>query len=292
MSSILNEKIGICYSCSGESYRESAVFQLENNYFDDDNLYYFIITDDKSYFKDIKRKNVIVNEVKDFYEEYPFIEKYEALIESTDKSDYAKKFVDNNYVYSFSLMRLHLLQAYKEGISNVSLMCTDTYLDFNLFDQSLLENKNTIYNAISEWDKDISNNYMHIIVDRLKEKHNLQSDEVVRVLDAAGRLFIFESVDYMKRFFDIWNEIIEYLFDNDYIKHFRGSYVYHDEYILAPIYNVFGLNKMYTHSSIRFLIVKHNQVKERFWNLGSSDLGYQEHTDYNEFLRINNLIDG
>ena len=40
-SSVFNEKIAVCYSCAGESYRESAVRQLENSYFDDDNLYYY-----------------------------------------------------------------------------------------------------------------------------------------------------------------------------------------------------------------------------------------------------------
>jgi hypothetical protein len=292
MSSIFDEKVAICYSCAGESYRESAVEQLENNYFDDDNLYFFIITDDKSYFKDVKRKNLIVNELKDFYNDFPFLEQYEALIDSTDKSDYAKKFVENRYLYSFSLMRFHLLQAYKENISNVALMCTDTNIDFNIFKNSLLETKNTIYNAVSEWDRDISENKMMYVVNQLEFKYNLKSDQIVRVLDAAGRLFIFESPEYMKQFFDIWNEIIVYLFETNYIKHYKGSYVYHDEYILAPIYNVFNLNKMHSHSGKAIFRVNHNQIKERFWNLGSAGEGIQEHTDYNEFLRINNLQNG
>jgi hypothetical protein len=292
MSSIFDEKVGICYSCAGESYRESAVEQLENNYFDDDNLYFFIITDDKSYFKDVKRKNLIVNELKDFYNDFPFLEQYEALIDSTDKSDYAKKFVENRYLYSFSLMRFHLLQAYKENISNVALMCTDTNIDFNIFNNSLLETKNIIYNAISEWDRDISENKMMYVVNQLEFKYNLKSDQIVRVLDAAGRLFIFESPEYMKEFFDIWNEIIVYLFETNYIEHYRGSYVYHDEYILAPIYNVFNLNKMHSHSGKAIFRVNHNQIKERFWNLGSAGEGLLEHTDYKEFLRINNLQNG
>jgi hypothetical protein len=189
-------------------------------------------------------------------------------------------------------MRFHLLQAYKENISNVALMCTDTNLEFSRFDKSLLETKNTIYNYISEWDRDISENKMMYVVNQLEFKYNLKSDQIVRVLDAAGRLFVFESPEYMKQFFDVWNEIIVYLFENDYIRHYRGSYVYHDEYILAPIYNVFNLNKMHSHSERRLFTVEHNQTHERFWNLGSSNLGYQEHTDYNEFLRINNIQNG
>jgi hypothetical protein len=70
--------------------------------------------------------------------------------------------------------------------------------------------------------------------------------------------------------------------------HFQGSYVYNDEYILAPIYNVFGLNKKHSHASSGLFDVRHNQVEERFWNLPSHP-ELKSHTDYNEFLRINNL---
>ena len=49
---------------------------------------------------------------------------------------------------------------------------------------------------------------------------------------------------------------------------------------------------MRSHSEKRIFTVNHNQIQERFWNLGSSNLGYQEHTDYNEFLRINNIQNG
>jgi hypothetical protein len=292
MSSIFNEKIAIGYFCAGESYRESAKKQLENNYFDDSNIYYLIITDNKEYFNNTKRKNLIVNELKDFYKEFPEIEKYEKLIDSTDKSDYAKKFVENNYRFSFSLMRFHLYQAYKLGISNVSLTCTDTNIDFNVFNNNMLNSKNHMFNAISEWDKDISENNMRYVVSRLKEKYNLYPDQIVRVLDAAARFFIFESVEYMKEFFNVWNDIIIYLFENNLMHHYKGSYVYNDEYILAPLYNVFNLNKKYLHSIPKIYDVNHNQIQERFWSLGSSGEGLKEHTDYNEFLKINNLQNG
>ena len=108
MHSKFKEKVAICYSCSGESYRESALKNLQDYYFDDENLHYFIITDDKSYFDGVQRKNLVVNELKDFYEEFPLVEKYEALIDAKDKSEYAQKFVDTNYQYSFSLMRFQM----------------------------------------------------------------------------------------------------------------------------------------------------------------------------------------
>ena len=82
MHSKFKEKVAICYSCSGESYRESALKNLQDYYFDDENLHYFIITDDKSYFDGVQRKNLVVNELKDFYEEFPLLEKYEATEES------------------------------------------------------------------------------------------------------------------------------------------------------------------------------------------------------------------
>ncbi len=292
MNSIIKEKIAICYSCAGESYRESAVRQLTEHYFDDDNLFYFIITDNKKYFDNIKRKNLIVNELKDFYEEFPHVEKYEPLLESTDKSDYAKKFVESNYLYSFSLMRFHLLQAYKHGITNVSIMCTDTNINFELFTNDLFDTKNTIYNAVSEWDTNIDEKDMDIVKNYLKEKHNLIPSEVVRVLDAAGRFFVFNDLGNLYKFFTVWNDVILHLYENDYMKRFAGSYVYHDEYILAPIYNVFGLNKKEVHSTSRMFNVNHNQIQERFWRIGGSVGGIMDHINYNEFLKINNLSNG
>jgi hypothetical protein len=292
MHSKFKEKVAICYSCSGESYRESALRQIRDNYFDDDNLHYFIITDDKSYFDGLERKNLVINELSDFYEEFPLLEKYEALLDSKSKTDYATQFVEKNYLYSFSLMRFHLLQAYRSDISNVCMMCTDTRVDFNIFNDTLFDIKNTIHNAVSEWDADLQEKSMHIISDRLKDTHNLECSNTVRVLDAAGRFFVMDTLDSLKKLFDTWNDVIVYLYENDHIKHFIGSYVYHDEYILAPVYNAFGLNKREVHCLSRMFDVNHNQLQERFWRLGGSNPGIMEHTDYDEFLKINNLSNG
>ena len=292
MNSIIKEKIAVCYSCAGESYRESAVRQLTEHYFDDDNLFYFIITDDKKYFDNIKRKNLIVNELKDFYEEFPHVEKYEALLESIDKNDYAKQFVESGYLYSFSLMRFHLLQAYKHGITNVSIMCTDTNINFELFNNNLFDTKNTIYNAVSEWDTSINEKDMELIKNYLKEKYDLVPSELVRVLDAAARFFVFSDLDNLYKFFTVWDNVILHLYENDYMKRFAGSYVYHDEYILAPIYNVFKLTERDHHSTSRIFTVIHNQIHERFWKAGGSVEGIMDHINYNEFLKINNLSNG
>ena len=292
MHSKFKEKVAICYSCSGESYRESALKNLQDYYFDDENLHYFIITDDKSYFDGVQRKNFVVNELKDFYEEFPLVEKYEALIDAKDKSEYAKKFVDTNYQYSFSLMRFHLLQAYRADIKNVCMMCTDTKIDFNIFNDTFFDIPNTIYNAVTEWDSNRSEHNMEIIYSRLKDTHNLTPTDTVRVLDAAGRFFVFDSLETNRKFFDVWNDVITHIFDNNHMIHFSGGYVHNDEYILAPIYNVFGLNHREVHCTSRMFDVNHGQLTERFWRLGGSNPGIMEHTNYEEFLKINNLTNG
>jgi len=293
MNSKFDEKIAIAYFCAGESYRESVVKQLENHYFDDDNLYYLIITDNKEYFNSVNRKNLIVNELKDFYAEYPHVEKYEALIESTDKSDYAKQFVGNNYVFSFSLMRFHLLQAIKLGIKNISLTCTDTNINFDVFTNELIYKKTFIRNAVSEWDSPVDSNNMNIIKDFIENQQGpYKVDSNVRVLDAAGRFFTFKDELTVGQFFIMWDRIIKFLFETKQIELFRGSYVYNDEYILAPLYNAFKMNLEYTHSQPSIYNVNHNQKYERFWSLGSAVGGLKEHTDYNEYLKINNLQNG
>lgn len=288
MASKYAEKIAICYSCSGESYRESALSRITEDYFDDDNIFYFIITDKKSYFKDVNRKNLVVNELRDFYEEFPHLEKYEALIESEDKNDYAKKFIENNYLYSFSLMRFHLFQASKLGIHNVFMMCTDTKINFITLDlrQDAL-NKNTIYNAVSEWNSDDSHFQIAIIAKILKEKYNYIVENPIRVLDAAGRFFCLDSTETCKKLFEVWNDVIVYLYENDMMKHFAGHYVYNDEYLLAPIYQMFELNKMHSHAGHGFFIVNHNYIHERFWRIGRSEL--LDNANYEEFLKINNI---
>jgi len=46
------------------------------------------------------------------------------------------------------------------------------------------------------------------------------------------------------------------------MKHFRGSYVINDEYILAPIYNSLSMEHKFNHA---LFDVKHNAKEERFW---------------------------
>jgi hypothetical protein len=274
MKSILEEKIAVCYTCCGPTYRESAKRQLINKYFDDDNIYYCILTDDKSYFDGIKIKNLVVNELKDFYKDFPDLEKNEAFLESNSKEDYAIKFVDNNYLFPFSTYRFNLLQAANLGISNIALLCTDTYINFKPepewesgsnwgFKNDIFKNKNSIYNAVSRWSLPITEHNMGLISDILKKDFNLTTDDTVTIVDAAARLFIFENTKQVTEFFNLWNGVIEKLYSTKKISAFKGSYVIHDEYILAPLYNIFKFT--ISPDIFRIFTVKHDQTNERFW---------------------------
>jgi len=289
MTSNFNEKIAICYICSGETYRENVLQKLNEDYYSDSNLYYFVLTDNKSFFKDVRLENFVATELKDFYEEFPDIKEYEYLLEAKDKSEYAEKFVESNYKFPISIMRFLLLQAYRAEIKNVLLIVADTILRLEKFSNSYLESKNRIYNAISEWDADLQNNNMPIIADILKEKFDLTPDSPVRVLDACARLFVFENLEDAKRLFDIWNEVILTLFRNNQMHHFQGSYANNDEFILAPIYNVLGLNKQHQQAGHGMFEANNNAAKDRFWLI--FDEKYQSHTNYEEFLKLNNLTE-
>ena len=289
MTSNFDEKIAICYICSGETYRDNVLQKLNENYYSDSNLYYFVLTDDKSFFKDVQLDNFVATELKDFYDEFPDIKEYEYLLEAKDKSEYAEKFVESNYKFPISIMRFLLLQAYRAEIKNVLLIVADTIFRLERFTNDYLKVKNRTYNAISEWDAQLTGNSMHIIADILKEKFNLTPDPTVRILDACARLFVFENLEDAKRLFDIWNEVVITLFENKQMHHFHGSYANNDEFILAPIYNVLGLNKQHQQAGHGMFEAINNSAKDRFWLI--FDEKYKSHTNYEEFLRINNLTE-
>ena len=286
----LKEKISICYTCCGPTFRESTIEKLKNFYPDNDNIFYCVVTDDKSFFNGVERQNLIVNELKDFYPKYPKLEKNEFFLESTDKNDYSQKFCATNYKFPFSTYRFNLLQSINLGIKNVAIMCTDSSLNFGRFNNEVFNNTNFIYTT-GHWDAPISGNHMNNIVERLEDKFNLKSDEIVRVLDGAARLIVPDSLLTLKRFFIVWNDIIEYLFEKNLIHFYEGTYVINDEFILAPIYNSLNLNKNRDENpgmKYGFFDVKHEVGKERYWRTNGAD-GLQEHPIYEEFLRINNI---
>lgn len=296
----IKEKIAICYTCAGPTYRKSAYDKIKNYYFDHDNLYYCILTDDKSYFEDLDRKNLIVNELEDFREEYPKLKDKEFFIKSSSRNEYAEKFVEQSYLFPFSTYRFNVLQAIKLGIKNVALLCTDTAIKFDpiFFNDELFNRKEMFYNAVSEWDQDAEKFGMEYPIRILKEKHNLSVDPKIRILDAAARMYIPENLESLERFFYIWNDVVETLYENEEILHFKGSCVINDEYILAPIYNALNLNKRHCHClqvpldkpSASIFDVRHNAIYERFWRYGG-DGTIKEIANYEEFLKINNLPD-
>ena len=104
---------------------------------------------------------------------------------------------------------------------------------------------------------------MEIVANYLKEKYSYVPPNKLMVLDEAARLFVMDNVDNLVTLFTIWNEVIEYLYDSNNIKNYRGSYVVHDEYILAVIYNFLKIN--IESNNHRIFDVKHNQKIERFW---------------------------
>ena len=259
-----NEKIAICYTCCGPTYRKTALEKLKNLHIDDPNLYYFIITDDKSYFEGITRQNLIINEIEDFYPEFPEIEINEPFLKSTSIEDYAEKFISQQYKFPFSTNRFHFKQAREYGIRNIAMLGTDTDLNLNIVN-NFLNPKNTLYNAVSRWYKNVSEENMMCVVDILKEKYNLPVKDEVMVFDAAAKFFIFDSVEKMDQFFNIWNDIMSILYKENKIKDFGGWYAVNDEYILAPIYDALNIEGPKTDDYVNLFNVKHNPAEERFW---------------------------
>lgn len=257
------DKLAICYTCCGPTYRETAKEKLLNYYKDNEDIFYFVITDDVNFFNGVERKNLIVKNIKEFYGDYPHIEKYEYFLESTDKEDYGKKFIEQKYKFPFSTNRLNFLIAKEYGIKNIVLLGTDTDFYIDRYFQ-IKEKDNKIYNCVSRWDKKISEKNMEFVVNILKEKYNLKVNNEVRIYDAAGKLFCFESVEFMMKFFTIWDNIMKEIYETNNVNLFWGSYAINNEYILAPIYdalNIRGTQKDF----VGLFNAKHNPQVERFW---------------------------
>ena len=257
------DKIAICYTCCGPTYRKTSRDKLINLHEDNEDIFYFVITEDVDYFKDIQRKNLIVKNLKDFYDEYPHIDKYEPYLESSSEDDYAKKFIETNYRFPFSVNRFNLLLAEKYGIKNIALLGTDTDIFIDVY-KTLKPKPNTIYNTVSRWYETIDNQNMMIVVEALKSKFNLNVSNKVMAFDAAGKLFCFSSTDYMIKFFEIWDYIIKYIYDTNNMHLFQGSYAVNNEFILAPIYNALSMVGP-EHDVSNLFHAKHDPEKERFW---------------------------
>jgi hypothetical protein len=128
-----------------------------------------------------------------------------------------------------------------------------------------LNSKNTLYNAISRWYKNISEESMMHVVNILKEKYNLTVEDNIMVFDAAAKFFIFDNIEKMNQFFNVWNDIMFTLYREDKIKDFGGWYAVNDEYILAPIYNALNIKNSKNDDYHNLFNAKHNPAEERFW---------------------------
>jgi hypothetical protein len=271
------DKLAICYTCCGPTYRKTARDKLINLHKDNKDIFYFVITEDADYFKDVKRKNLIVKNLKDFYTEYPHVEKYESFLESENLEDYANKFLATDYRFPFSVNRFNFILAKEYNIKNVALLGTDTDINLNCYKsiQNKLKPVNKIYNVVGRWPEVTSNFNMSVVVDLLKTKYNLTVDEKLVIFDAAGKLFCFDKIDDMMRFFNIWDDIIETLYKTNKIPLFHGSYAVNNEYILAPIYNALNITdgQINEHAIaeefgvhvLNLFTVNHNPEVERPW---------------------------
>lgn len=259
-----SEKLAICYTCCGPTYRKTALDKINNLYFDHPNIYYFILTDDKEYFKDVTRSNFVVNELKDFYDEYPLLEKYEYFLESEDKEDYAKKFIEQNYKFPFSTTRFHLLQAKQFDVCNIAMLGTDSHINFDVLSDEHFADKDIIYNMVTQWFVDADDVKMKVVVDTLKEEHGLITKDQINVYDEAARLYVLKDIAKVDQLFNIWQSVITSLYTRNKMDCFIGWYAMNDEYLLGAIYDVIGINRP-KNIDVNILIVNHDPAVERFW---------------------------
>jgi len=260
------EKLCISYTCCGPTYRKSAMERLTKDCFSHPNLYYSILTDDKSYFNDVKLENFVVHELKDYYNDYPNLEKNEAFLESTDKKDYAEKFINQGYKFSFSTYRFHLIEAKKFGVCNVALLSTDSKLNFEFITDELFEDKNSVESLLSGARiRDSNEETKKYIVEIIKRKYNLTANDEVKEYDSAGRLLVFQDIEFMEMFFNMWDDVVNTLYLENTMYTSCGTYVMHDESILSVIYDVVGIHqqKMEMGGSL-FHYYEISQI-ERFW---------------------------
>jgi hypothetical protein len=259
------EKLCICYTCCGPTYRKSALERLTKDCFNHPNLYYSILTDDKSYFKDVKLENFVVHELKDYYDDYPDLEKNEAFLESISEKDYAEKFIKQEYTFSFSTYRFHLIEAKKFGVCNVALLSTDIKIILDSVTDELFQNKNAVEGIMGYRLVSSSGEKTRDIVEIIRRKYNLIVNDEIKEYDSAARLFIFQDLSFMEMFFNMWNDVVTTLYLEKKIWSSRSVYVTHDEFIISVICDVTGINPLEL-SRLGTLFYCYEIAKiERFW---------------------------
>lgn len=261
-----NHKIAICYTCAGETYKSSALTKLNEYYFDHPNLYYYIITDDVKYFEKCSRINLKVSSLKEFQDKYPQFSQYEYFLESNNIGEYAEKYVNTDYKFPFSLFRYNILQAIEDGIYNISMLGTDSHLTAENITEDMFKD-NTLYYLISRWEERKNDPRIEAVVDYFKEKIGYTPNkESIMVYDEACRLYILGSREKALKLFNLWDEVLYHLYETGKMQElYRGWYIMHDEWILAVIYDIMGIEGAGDGDSWRVMDVKHVPEQERFW---------------------------
>ena len=240
----INKKIAICYTCTTKIISEIVLWQLTNKWWDHDNLYYFIITDNEDVFKNCPRQNLIVNNINEFQ------------IHPVECSD-------SGHPFSFSLYRFHLQQIAPYGITNLGLFCADS--NFREEHYQNISHLETIINRLTDiphtiinhvagytmtpgvYKEDVHKPYQILfeqVINYLKTKYNYQPSQQIDCLDAAVRFINFENTDELQLLFDIWNSVIKYIYDNQegvIFKSMSTGHILNDEFVLGPIYDLIGL---------------------------------------------------
>jgi hypothetical protein len=260
------EKLCVCYTCCGPTYRKSAMERLTKDCFSHPNLYYSILTDDKSYFKDVKLDNFVVHELKDYYNDYPDLERNESFLESIDEKDYGEKFVRQDYKFSFSTYRFHLIEAKKFDICNVALLSTDIKLNFDFISDELFRDKNSIESLLPEYRLIRSNSERtRDTVEIIQRKYNLTANDEIKEYDSAGRLFVFQDIEFMEMFFNMWDDVVNTLYRENKIWASTGTYAIHDEFLLSVIFDVIGIHNQKMTTSGQLYHYYEISKFERFW---------------------------
>jgi hypothetical protein len=194
-----------------------------------------------------------VNELKDFYFLDQRIEKYESFIEEKSSEKYYNKiFGDASHKFSFSTYRFHLLQAYQLGITNVGMFCVDSCFDFNVINESvfndIISNKDSLLAAVAIYEMERDHvPQLSRTFDLLSQHYHFVPKQTKYLIpDAAARFFVFDNDVQMMGLFHLWNDLILRLFDTGDIVHYYGSRVINDEFIVGPLYNIFGINNITT----------------------------------------------
>jgi hypothetical protein len=213
------------------------------------------------------------------------MEKYEYFMESDGIDDYGQKFITTNYKFPISVYRFILHLSIELEIKNVTLLCTDSYLDiYNFNNDIFFSKKNIHFNGGFLHELKHNNGYKDSISPSifLQKKYGYNShfsDKIIKlnnhdlfikkneifIIDEAARFYIFKNISDIKIYFTLWNETVEYLCLNNKIDNYNSGFMRMNEWIVAPINDFLGYEFTFNNN---ILHVNHDPLKERrFFNI-------------------------